>query len=200
MISLDVRLDIKQVTKSLNRLQRKQVPFATALALTKTVQDIKRAEDKQLETKLHKPTRFTRGAIGFKGAKKNNLVAYVFVKDIQAKYLRYQISGGRRITAGKGTGVPTRNRKLNAFGNIPGRRKGLVKGKKQFVATINGISGVWERTGNKKKRGVKLLIAFEKVVKYEKRFPFYKIAEGVARARFPRNFNTALQRAIDTAR
>ncbi len=184
----------------LNRAQRKQVPFATALALTQTAKDVKKAEDIQISKKLDRPTKFTRNAIALTPATKRNLTATIFVKDAQIEYLKYQIYGGKRVTRGVGTGVPTKNKKLNTFGNIAGRKRGLVKGNKQFIATIKGITGVWARTGGKKKQGVKLLVAFEKEVSYKKRFPFFKIANGVARNKFPRNFNKALERAFATMR
>jgi len=199
-LEIDVRGDVKEVTRYLTRVQRKQVPFATALALTRTAQDAAKAETAQIPKKLDRPTPFTKKAIGFKAANKHTLISTVFVKDIQAAYLGLQITGGARTAKGKGTGVPTRNKKLNKYGNIAGRRKGLVKGKNQFIATIKGISGVWERTGGKKAGQLKLLVAFEKAVKYRKRFPFYKIAQGVVRAKFTRNFNAALRRALATAR
>lgn len=201
MVSIDVRLDIKDVTRMLTRVQRKQVPFAAAVALTNTVKDIKRAEDVQIPKKLKAPTRFTLNAIGIKTANKRKLTASVYVKDIQGRYLLRQIEGGTRRT--KLISVPI-NVKLNKFGNIPGLRakkkkwlRGETTSKNQFVGTVKGIHGLWQRIG---KRNLKLIVAFESEAKYKKRFPFYKIAEGVGRSRFPRNFNTALQRAIDTAR
>ena len=76
------------------------------------------------------------------------------------------------------------------------RKKGLIKNKKQFIKTINGVSGVWERS----KQGTKLMVAFENSVTYKKRFPFFKIAEAVARKKFQRNFKKSLARAMATAR
>ena len=58
-ISIDVRADIKGAVKYLNRVQRKQVPFATALALTRTAQDVAKAETAQISKKLDRPTPFT---------------------------------------------------------------------------------------------------------------------------------------------
>lgn len=197
-VDLDVRSDVKQVTRMLTNLQKKQVPFATSKALNDTANDVQRAETAQLPKKLDRPTPFTMRAFGVKRSTKRKLIATVFIKDIQAEYLKYQIEGGRRTTEGKGTGVPYKNKKLNVYGNIPGRRKGLVKGKRQFIATIKGIPGVWEVRG--KKRAPRLMIAFEKTVRYKERFPFVKIAEGTARNRFPRRFSAALEHAMRTAR
>jgi len=199
--TLSVKSDIKEVARYLSRVQKKQVPFATALALTRTAQSVQRSEKEQIPRKLDRPVPFTeRNAIGLTAAKKTNLTATVFVKDIQEKYLQWSIFGGTARAQGKGFGVPTRNKKLNRYGNIAGRRQGLVKGQKQFIGTIRGISGVWERTGGKRKKGVKLVVAFEKTTRYQTRFPFFQIAEHTAKATFVGNFNRALSQALATAR
>ena len=197
--SIDISSNIKQVQRELTRIQRKQIPFATAKALTDVAKDAQKAVTAQIDTKLDRPTPFTRRAIGFKKADKIGLFSEVFVKPIQSKYLQWQIFGGERKQQSN-IGVPTRNKKLNKYGNIPGRRKGLVKGKKQFTATINGISGVWERYGGKRNPRVKLVVAFEQSVTYRKRLPFKKIVTGVVANRFHKRFNSALALALSTAR
>jgi len=70
------------------------------------------------------------------------------------------------------------------------------KGKYKFIKTIGGIKGVWKKTGGKRNSKLKLLVVLDKTVTYRKRFAFYKIADGVARARFQRNFYKAMQQAI----
>lgn len=196
---MNVRGDVREVERMLTRLQRRQVPFATAQALNDTAFAARKAEMVQAEQKLHKPTPFTVKGFQVNKARKSNLRAQVFIEPKRWKYLKWQVEGGTRRATGRGTGVPTEHRKLNRYGNIPGRRKGLVKGKRQFIATIRGISGVWERYGRGGKQ-VRLLVAFERSVEYAKRFPFYKIAEGVARNTFVRHFNRRLARALRSTR
>jgi len=198
LLEIRVKDDIKKLTRGLRQFQG-QIPYATAVALTTTAKDVQRAETRQIPVKLDRPTAFTRNAIGITGANKRNLMAAVFVKDAQAEYLRWQIEGGTRRTPGRGTGVPTRAAKLNQFGNIPGRRRGIIKGKRQFVATIQGIAGVWERPAKGGGRTT-LVVAFEPEVKYEKRFPFYAIGQGVVASKFQRNFSAAFMKAVRSAR
>ena len=52
--------------------------------------------------------------------------------------------------------------------------KGLIKKKNQYIATINGIAGVWERSGRVGRKS-KLITVFEKRVEYRARFSYYKI-------------------------
>ena len=210
MIDISIKADVKAAKKMLRGFQ-KQIPFATATALTDTVKAVQRAEQKQMPRKLDRPTPFTIRGIAFEKATKSKLSARVFILPIQARYLRYQIEGGTRRATGRGFGVPTKRARLNKFGNIPGRRKGLVKKKNQFIGEIGGILGVWER-GHYNKRGefttrgksratsVKLIVAFVQSVEYRKRFPFYKIGDGVINSTWRKHFNAAIQYAIRTAR
>ena len=209
MIDISIKADVKAAKKMLRGFQ-KQIPFAAAKALTDTVKAVQKAEQKQMPRKLDRPTPFTLKGISIKRATKRDLSARVFIRPIQAEYLRYQIEGGRRRARGRGLGVPTKHARLNQYGNIPGRRKGLVK-KNQFIGEIRGILGVWER-GHYSKRGkfsargksmatsVRLVIAFERSVEYKKRFPFYKIGEGVIKGTWRKYFNASIQHAIRTAR
>lgn len=199
MIEINVKHNLKEVERQLSRVQRKQIPFATSMALNNTAFQARKALMAQAPVKLDRPTKYTVNAFRVEKASKRKLVASVYVDDTRAHYLKYQIHGGTRVGRGMGTGVPTRNRKLNAYGNIPGRRGGLVKGKKQFISTIKGVPGVWERYG-RKGRKVKLMVGFEKQVSYRPRFPFYKIVEGVVRSRFKRNLEASIARALHTAR
>ena len=151
-----------------------------------------------MQTKLKRPTPQTVKAVRVKYSNKRNLSGKVFLLDWAAAYLKYQIKGGTRVTT---TAVPTKNARLNKYGNIPGRRKGLVKRKTEFIATIKGTAGVYRRVGGKRNRQVKLIHAFIKNPSYPAgRWPFYRIAKGVVDNKFKRNFTKALSQALRTAR
>jgi len=203
-----VKGDMKPIIKHLNKTQKKQIPYAAAQAINSTLFDVMKAEKAQMPKKLDRPTPFTLKAFRINKAKKTELVGDIHITPERWKYLKYQVEGGTRTG---NIGVPTRNAKLNKYGNIPMRRKGLIKNKNQFIGTFNNIGGVWER-GHYSKKGtfttkgksastaLKLIVAFENTVTYEKRFPFHKIAKGVARKKFQRNFKHSLARALATAR
>tara|TARA_R110002012_G_scaffold289358_1_gene482400 strand:- start:64 stop:639 length:576 start_codon:yes stop_codon:yes gene_type:complete len=189
----NVKGDMKPIIKHLNKTQKKQIPFAAAQAINNTLFDIMKAEKAQMPKKLDRPTPYTLKAFRINKAKKSKLVGDIHVTKERYKYLKYAIEGGKRTG---NIGVPTRHAKLNKYGNIPQRQKGLIKNKNQFIRTINGVSGVYEKSST----GLKLIVAFNKTVNYKKKFPFYKIAKRVARKKFQRNFQKSLKRAIDTAR
>ncbi len=113
-----------------------------------------------------------------------------------ANYLKYQIDGGIRSSSKK-FAIPTDNAKLNKYGNIPGKKSGVVKGKNQKILTINNMTGVYQ---THKDRTVKLLIAFKDKAVYKIKFPFYKIGQGFINSKFNRNMIDALDRALKSAK
>jgi len=217
-IKVDMR-GFDKLERQMNDLQKKQLPFAMAKALTVTASDAKKAVDVQLPRKLDRPTPFTKRAIGIKRASKRLLQSEVFVKDIQAEYLKYAIEGGTRRPKGKAIATPGSKMKLNKYGNMPGARgkaaKLLANKKRYFSGKPKGMpdapAGIWER-GHFSKRGnftaggksrqtnLRLVVAYEKEITYKKRLPFYKIVNGVAQHNFEKNFHKAFADAIRTAR
>jgi len=197
-MNINVKSDIDKLKKKLTNIQHKQIPFAASQAINDTAVDAQKALKVQAPKKLDRPTRSTINSFRVKRSTKRNLTGEVFILPWAWAYLKYQIEGGTRRASGQGTGVPV-NARLNKFGNIPARKKGLVKKKSQFIATIRGIAGVWERTGRGGKT-LKLVTAFEKSVQYSKRFAFKKIVGGVVKNKFNKHMNRRLQSALATAR
>lgn len=77
---LSVKSNIDEVLRFTDRFNR-QFPFAVALALTRTAQDVQRAVyDEQLR-EFDRPTPYTQRDLFIKKATKSNLVAEVAVKD-----------------------------------------------------------------------------------------------------------------------
>lgn len=193
---VNVKSNIKEVTKGITKTQKKQIPFATANAINKTLFQLRKEMAKQTVKKLDRPTPFTQKGFLVDQAKKNKLTGVLFIKEAVEKYLKFQIDGGVR-SGNPFVSIPTRNKKLNKYGNIAGKRSGLVKGNKQFIAEIKGINGVWERQADNQ---VKLMIAFNNSVSYEPKFPFYKIASGFVASKFRKNLIEKLTAALKTAR
>ena len=149
-----------------------------------------------MDKKLDRPTPFTKRDFFINKAKKNLLVGVLLMKDIVANYMHFQIEGGTRQT-GKRIPVPYQpNARLNKFGNIIGKKTGLIKKSTQFMGTVGGTEGVYERT----KDGLKLIIGFERSVNYTPRFPFYTIASKFSNSVFDKNFTKAFSRALKSAK
>jgi hypothetical protein len=193
---VNIQTNIKQVTKHLNVIQKKQIPFAASNAINQTLFQTRKVMMKQTQQKLDRPIPFTVKGYLVTKAMKRNLTGILFVKGAVAKYLRFQIDGGIRKQDQR-IGVPTDKAKLNQYGNIRGRKSGLIKKKTQFVQTINGTSGVWERT---KKGTLQLIVAFNNSVQYESKFPFYKIGTKYIDSKFTSNFKKQMARALRSAK
>jgi hypothetical protein len=97
MVTIDVRADFPDVKRLLGEQQR-QMPFAVALALTRTAQDVRKAEQVEMRSVFDRPTPFTLNALFVKPATKATLTAEVWVKDSERPnhYLLPQIGGGDR--------------------------------------------------------------------------------------------------------
>ena len=195
----NIKGDLKVIRKSLSRLQKKQIPFAASLAINATLFDIRKAEVAQIYKKLDRPTKFTAKGFLVNKSRKTNLTGSIEIPANRWKYMKYQVEGGTRT---RNVIVPTNASKLNVYGNIKGiwsgsgSKKTFTKAKKKYV----NKQGVWQKTGGKRNPQVKLIAAFVRSARYKKRFPFYKIAEGVTHSRFKKNLMRKLAYALRTAR
>ena len=142
MITISIKHDLSSITRYLDDVQKKQVPYAAARALTKTVQAAKADAGRQIGQKLDRPTRYATDAIYIQPATKQKLEAMVYVKDSgvtqksgvksQADVLGHLFLGGKRkhknfegalmrrgyMSRGE-IAVPGAACPLNAYGNIP---------------------------------------------------------------------------------
>lgn len=131
-MKFDVRDNFPQVKRLLDEQQR-QMPFAVALALTRTAQDVKKAEQAEMRSAFDRPTPFTLNSLFVKPATKQSLEARVWVKDTErpTHYLLPQIAGGDRslkrfeqllvqrgVMRPEERAVPGGAAKLDAYGNI----------------------------------------------------------------------------------
>jgi len=134
---LDVRGDLDRIQRSLSRLERSQVPFATAVAMTRTAQDVQAAETRLLRQRLDRPAPFTVKSVRVRPARKRDLRAWIWIRDeatkgtAPVKYLAPLIYGQRRhakryelalqragvLPRGWYT-VPGEDARLNRYGNI----------------------------------------------------------------------------------
>ena len=208
---ISVVAETKKLTKHLNRIQKKQIPFATSKALNAVAFDARSFIQKSLPRKLDRPTKGIISSVQVEKSKKKNLVAIVGFaglgfkstkwKESPAKIMRRQIEGGTRSAKSKAIPVPiVRNIKLNKFGNLPRTKIKTLLGKpdKYFSGKPKGRdAGVYERIKTKNKRGLKMLVNYEKTTQYQGgRFPLRKIVEAAIRSKYRKRFDAALKFAL----
>ncbi|BBR20132.1 hypothetical protein [Klebsiella sp. WP3-S18-ESBL-05] len=210
---------IKDLSRQLQTLQ-KQIPYATAQAMTAVVRQIAAAQKVALGRKLESPTPFTVNAVGSSGARKNDLRAKVYVRDIAAGYLEPFEFGGEHKLNGSALLNP-KDIKLNKFGNLPRNKLSQLKAKPNvFIGDVGGVNAVWQRRkartrkGKKrakrspngtrrekvKQRTPKLLIRFGDALPVKPTLGYMDRANSMANALLPSALNQAIAEALRTAK
>lgn len=164
MIELDVKFDTREITKYLSDIEKKQIPFATARALTSTASDVKDELIKEMDRVFDRPTRYTKSAFYIRSATKKKLIASVGIKDFAGKgipaikFLMPQIVGGtrapkrfeiwlrRRGILPEGMfAVPARGAKLDRYGNLS---RGQIT---KMLANLQALPEMAQRTNDSRK-------------------------------------------------
>lgn len=195
-IKFSIKVDKAALARAFKTAE-KQVDFALAKSMTKTVQDARQDLMAALPKVFDRPVPFTLRGIGYTPASKATLTATVFIREAQAKYLDIQVKGGiehpKRRALLSPRAVP-----LNQYGNLPRNKvKQLLARRNVFSGTVRGIAGIWQRVGMTK---VKLLIAYKTERQVKPHFDFYGIGRKSIEKNFEPNFQQALRQALATAR
>ena len=213
MLSMSVVTNAAQVAAEVEGFAD-QIPFATALALTRTAQDVQSALKARLAEHFTIRSNWVAGSIRYRPAKKGiNPVAYV---GTVYEPMADQVEGGTKTgKGGKDVAVPVWARRDKSASTKPGQWPGkLAKRKNFFVApfstgpfgvgraakTEEGV-GLFQRIGRGKgKRHLRLWWTIRPSVKIEARWPFREEATASIGEEFAPNFWAALERARATAK
>jgi len=199
---MKVETNIKDIVKGLSDFEKKQLPYATSKALNDTAFQVKDALVAQMKQKLNNPTPFTLRAVKVKKATKKSLYAEIFISDAQAEYLKRVYYGGTKYPKKKALVTPTKDLKLNKYGNITRNKvKTVLNSKNYFSGTVKGKGGTRSGIFRKYKTGrIKQIIMWQQKREDKKILEFDKVVKGVAESNIDDNFQRALQYAISTAR
>lgn len=147
---MQISVNLKDADKAAARLAaiRNQMPYATAVALTRTAQHTRDKIEREMGSVFDNPTRWTLKSIRIKPARKNDLQAIVAVKDQATRgnpalfWLSPEVHGGRRADKRAEAllkradlldpgwqAVPGKEAALNRFGNMT---------KSAIVKAVNG--------------------------------------------------------------
>ena len=227
---MGIKLSIDQDLKGFERFTknyRKQLPFASSVAINNTAFDIRTALNKGTLGAFNKPTKFTQKAFIVTKSKKTNLVAHTFAVDKagkdRARYLRFGVEGGQRPPKGferyfaglpnDGTipansfFMPTSLVKTDASGNITrATLKRITSGINAnarggfFIGTPANSSkppGVYRRSREQLQT---YFVATTNKPNYTGLFNIDAIAGKVVQRRFNAHFDKAMSKAIATAK
>ncbi len=219
-MNIEIR-GLNEAIKYMSDLQKNQLPFATAKALTMTAKDVQAEVIKTL------PERFTLRTPWYKTwpygflitpAIKTRLEATVYSK---APFMTLQEEGGVKTPRGRMIAVPTNNirrtkRDLIKEDQRPAyllkgyrlrgasKAKGMGKraersGNIAFIKEINGVLGIWQRVGRGKDT-TRLMYTLIPRADIQPRLFFYQTGKKVVDMKFNQNFGTAMNDALRTAK
>jgi len=169
MLDYVVTGDVSKITAHLSNLAQRQVPFATALALTRTAKFVESKIKEEMPRVFDRPTRYTLNSLYVRTATKNRLWAEVKIKDYAAKsiapikWLAPQIYGGTRsrkgfegllVRAGRMPAgyyaVPASSMPRDAYGNVS--RGQIVKILADLQATRDPLDRATDRSRLRRRR------------------------------------------------
>ena len=203
MLSLNVGSNIGEVAGWLNKVQRKQLPFATAGALTLTAFDVR----KQVVEKIAFPRdfdlknkRFAAATLRVDKANKRKLRAAVYDR-LGREYLETQARGGIKKPRGQWISIPTQHIKRTAAGKIgkAKRPRNIVNKANVFFRHQGPTPDIVRRPRGKGKQ-LEVLYQLVPLARIPKRLRFYEDAAKVVQRRMVPNFRKSFERAVRTAR
>jgi len=211
-IRIDVRDDLKRVTKSLSAFAEKQIPFAIAQALNAMGKNVMVAEKSAIKTEFPTATPFTIGGVGQQKARKDRQQTTIYLRDVTATYLAPYIDGGKHHLNSRALLNP-KAINLNQYGNIPKNRLAQLRGQASTfigaVKTKSGIiNGVWRRLPAKAARKgqpaqaarLQLLIRFGDALPVKQHLNWADTARAIVAKSFDAEFGKAMAKAIATAK
>lgn len=215
-MDVEYAVDLKALTKGFDDVFKRQLPYATSLALTATAGHVGIGWQDEMRAVLDRPTPFTLGSVAVQPARKTTLIARVYVKDIAANYLEPFVDGGVHYLGQKKGLLTPKNVPLNAYGNLTRNKLAQLKARNNVVVgpvklrSGQVVNGVWQRpTASARRRlakgkeggaPLKLLIRFSDPQQVTQRLDFAGRAEAAVRTHFASEFAKAWAHALATAK
>ena len=179
---------------------------AATVAMTRVAWDVREGLMQGMQSSFDRPNPWTMRAWRVAPAgltADGNIEAVVYAAPSQARYLFWQVEGGERNTKGferrmnlfgGEVAIPTRNAKLDQYGNVnlsTIKRMSSDKDKRFFVGRPKGgdrPEGVWLRSRHR----LYMVMAFEDSASYKPRLDVPGISQGVV----SRSFRSQILRAL----
>lgn len=134
-MQFDIRSNVKDISRWLDDVQKRQIPFATVYAMTLTARDVQSEEISVMKRVFDRPTPYTLNALRVVPATKQTYVASVEFKEFGGtpakRFLNPEVHGGPRsrksherllgpLMGGYQFAVPGRGTDRDAYGNMKG--------------------------------------------------------------------------------
>jgi hypothetical protein len=207
MLTVNVSSNYKKLSRSLDQVGRKQLPFAFAKTLNQTMKavakyTVARTYPRAFDVRnraFFRAAMFTGSAV--KRATKTKLRVSARDRFDRGNLQLHATGGTKRARSGR-IAIPSRFTK--ATRGARGVRKALrprtvVNTPKGFIDRDGPRDAIYQRYGRGGKQ-VRLLYVLHRSAKIRKRFRFYEDAERITRSVSPKLFSKNFSQAIKTAR
>ena len=207
MLAVNVSSNYKQLSRSLDQLGKKQLPFAFAKTLNQTMKavgkyTVARTYPQAFDVRnksFFKAAMFTKDSVRW--AKPTNLRASARDQFGRGNLQLHATGGTKRARSGR-MAIPSRYTKARR--GPKGVRKTLrpravVDTPKSYIDRDGPRDAIYQRFGRSGKQ-VRLLYVLQPSAKIRKRFRFYEDAQRITRAVSPKLFRKNFSQAIKTAR
>ncbi len=210
ILAITVHDNIKDVSRTLTGIERKQLPFAISNALNSVAFDARRAVLANLRKKFILRNKWTQRGLRVVKARKHNLVAWV---NFERAYMVDQEEGGTRLPRGRHIAVPNQIRSDKRKRITKTKRPRAVLDRKRLAGGVGAPfkvvgagagklrtgAGIYQRL-TKARLPIRTLYQFETSVVVKPRLYMHRTIEGVATSNFRAHLNKAMVRALATAR
>ena len=197
-MKISIKDNIKEVTKQLSRVQKKQIPFAAMLTLNDVAFMARKELRKQAEKKFENPIPFTLNGFQVVRSKLTQLTSIVFIESKRYEYMKFEVFGGTRMPKARAIVVPTSKMEVNKYGNMTKNKIKTLLGKDNvFSKTINGKPGIWQQN---KDRSMTRLASYKDNAPYKPIFHFEKIVKGIVGNKINAVFEKRIREGLARAR
>lgn len=199
-VAINVSFDTAPIVRGFEDLARKQIPFATAVALTRTAKDAAEDVRNHLGDDFTLRSSWVARGITISPATKTRLRAEVRSRD---KFMALQETGGDRVPSTPGRdAVPVTGSAARPSKAAKSPRRVWPANLKRGYAVKRGSAStlIFARYGRGKKSTSRLLWVVSRAINVAPRWHLQAIVERDAARRLPEHFKRELLKAIRTAR
>lgn len=197
MIRIRLDLDLGPWRAWTDALVSREIPFAVAVALTRTARDARATLAAELPQHFQIRTPYTARRLRFTQATKRSWSAEV---GHLSEYMKLQTEGGRKLPRKRVVGVPTAKLRQGSPSGATTRNLWPSKLVKQGAFTLPTRSGSLALYRRLQDGSLERLYVLAQSVDVKARWSFYETVERVARERWPINFQEAMTAGVARAR
>lgn len=205
---IQIQTDVAKTLRLVDDFTYKQVPFATALALTSLAKKAQSSVQGKLDEKFVLRSSWVKKGIQIEPARKADWPHSFSIVGSRDQFMALQAVGGiKKPKEGRHLAIPQEGIRPNIKDRIPKSKRprqllSKKRGKNLPFVTKSRKSGnmVVLRRTSEKRYPLEFLYSFHRETKLDSRWPFRKQVEDTIRGNYEKEFGHALARAIATAR